>query len=115
MTSATSLLPVLEVPEEDDHTTGISTATSGLIAESRRPPMSPRYLQLRSNLKETTPNDSLIGSEAGLEYVASPRRSHMSNRPSLTHQEALGDGLAEGGDRRRSLNAAKEHLLPHDM
>ena len=84
------------------------------MAESRRPPMSPHYLQLRSNLKETT-SDFLIGSEGGLEYVASPRRRHMSNMPSLAHQETLGDGGADGGSRRRSVNAAKEHLLPYDM
>lgn len=115
VTSATSLLPVLEVSEEDNHTTGISAATSGLHAESRRPPMAPCHLQFRSNLKEPTSNDFLISSDGGSEYVASSRRRHMSNTLSLAHMETLGEGGAEGGSRRRSVNAAKDYLLPHDM
>ena len=95
MTSATSLLPVLEVPEEDAHNTGISTANSGLIAD--------------------TDSDFLIGCDGASEYAAFLRRRHMNKTPSLGRPETLGDGAAEMGSRRRSLNAVKEHLLAYDF
>ena len=93
VTAATTLLPVLEVPEEDAHNTGISTANSGLIAD--------------------TDSDFLIGCDGASEYAASLRR-HMNKTPSLGRPETLGDGAAELGSRRRSLNAAKEQLA-YDM
>lgn len=111
MTSATSLLPVLEIPEAEEDTIGVSTTSPGRVAESRRSPMSPRLLQLRSTLKET---DFLVNAETGESFASSERR-FISNMPSLVQHEAVGDMPADGTSRRRSINAAKEHLLPHDM
>lgn len=124
--SASSLLPVLEIPEpvEDNmgtppmgtpHMSTPLNTTTGLIAESRRPPMSPRFLQ-RSVFRESAlGSDLLVNAEgAPVEYASTPRR-RFTNVTSSAQWEMTADGAVDSTNRRRSINAAKEHLLPYDM
>ena len=99
--------------------------TTGLIAESRRPPMSPRLLQ-RSAFRESAfresafresalASDLLVNAEgAPVEYASTPRR-RFTNVTSSAQWEMAADGAVDSTNRRRSINAAKEHLLPYDM